>query len=382
MSQLRLGLKTEDPLVETKYCTIGSSADPFLLESGLSLGPITVAYETYGELNAQGTNAVLIVHALTGDAHAAGKYHFQEKSSGWWDPSIGPGRPFDTNKYFVICSNVLGGCTGTTGPSSVNPKTGQPYAMEFPLITIRDMVAVQKKFLDYLGISRLVTVAGGSMGGMQVLEWAVMYPDFMDSIITIAAPGRLSPQGIAFNEVAREAIMLDPCWNQGNYYDSPQKPACGLKIARMLGTITYKSDQSMNQRFGRNLADEHKRELELSDKFAVESYLQYQGQKLVQRFDANSYLYLTKAMDLHDLGRNRSSYEEALAAIKARVLSVGISSDFLFPAYQQKEIVKILQAHNRRGCYREINSPHGHDAFLIEFQKLNKIMKDFLEKLI
>jgi len=361
--------------------TFAHPPNQFILTSGERLGPIDVAYETYGQLNAAGDNAILICHALTGSAHAAGGYSETFRSEGWWDPLIGPGKPFDTDRYFVICSNMLGSCYGTTGPASINPATGQPYGMSFPVITIRDMVRVQRQLLRYLGIKRLVAVAGGSMGGMQALEWAVTYPDFMDGVICLAASGRLYPQAIAYNEVGRRAIMLDPKWNGGNYYPG-QGPVDGLALARMIGTITYKSDESMNKRFGRKFcSDDEDCLFRFEEKFEVEDYLHYHGEALVKRFDANSYLYLTKAMDLHDIGLAYDSYEHAIRSIKAEMLVIGISSDILFPTYQQKEIVKIMQKYNLHADYHEIQSPHGHDGFLIEFEKIKPIIDLFLRNL-
>ncbi|MDA8236046.1 MAG: homoserine O-acetyltransferase [Clostridia bacterium] len=365
----------------TQVFTFGHPPNQFILTSGERLGPIDVAYETYGQLNGSGDNAILICHALTGSAHAAGGYSETFKSEGWWDSLIGPGKPFDTNRYFIVCSNILGGCYGTTGPASINPAIGQPYGMSFPVVTVRDMVRVQRQLLRYLGVKRLVTVAGGSMGGMQAIEWAVTYPDFMDGVICLAAAGRLYPQAIAFNEVGRRAIMLDPKWNCGNYYPG-QGPVDGLALARMIGTITYKSDESMNKRFGRKLcSDDEECLFKFDEKFQVEDYLHYHGGALVKRFDANSYLYLTKAMDLHDISLGYNSYEEALSSIKASMLVVGISSDILFPTYQQKEIVDIMQKHNLEAHYYEIDSPHGHDGFLIEFDKIKPFVDVFLRNL-
>lgn len=361
-------------IVQTKFIDFPEGIE---LDGGGCLAPVTVAYETYGKLNAAGDNALLILHALTGDAHAAGKHSPQEKTPGWWDDLIGPGLPFDTEKYFILCSNVLGGCKGTTGPASTNPKTGKPYGMDFPIITIRDMVRAQKKLADALGINSFAVVAGGSMGGMQALEWGVTYPEMVKTLIPIATSARLSPFAIAFNEVQRQAIYLDPNWNKG-CYEADCPPANGLAIARMLGTITYKSDESFNNRFGRQVHDLKNGAFTFDGRFAVENYLHYQGNKLVDRFDTNTYLYLTKAMDLHDVGRGYPSYEQALSRITARTLLIGIDSDFLFPPYQQKEIYKILKAKGGQAEYNELRSPHGHDAFLIEFKKIEKLIGEFL----
>lgn len=350
------------------------------LESGAQLGPVTVAYETYGRLSPHRNNAILVLHALTGSAHAAGKNSTQDRQPGWWDPLIGPGRALDTNKYYIICSNVLGGCYGTTGPASPNPATGRPYALDFPIVTIKDMVMVQQELLAFLGIEHLVAVIGGSMGGMQALQWAGTFPEMVDLAIPISTSGRLSAQGIAYNEVQRQAIRQDSAWRQGNYYGT-RGPEQGLALARMIATITYKSDISWSFKFGRNYGsptgDDYFR---WDGRFEVENYLHYQGRKLVERFDANTYLYLTKAMDLFDLGRGFSSYSEALGNIKAITLVIGTSSDFLYPTYQQKEIVELMQRQGRRAFYAEIDSPFGHDGFLIEFAKLGKIVREFLEE--
>ncbi|NLC76121.1 MAG: homoserine O-acetyltransferase [Clostridia bacterium] len=366
-------------IVRTEYFT--PDKRPWPLESGATLPEITVAYETYGKLNSAGDNAILICHALTGDAHAAGWHKETDRVPGWWDPLIGPGRTFDTDKFFVICSNVLGSCNGTTGPASLNPETGRPYAMSFPVITIRDMVHVQKALLDYLGVKHLVTVAGGSMGGMQVLEWAIHYPDYLSSAIPIATCIRLSAQTIAYNQTQREAIMLDPNWQGGEYYDS-QSPEQGLALARMVGIITYKSIKAWDQKFARAFSGTKPEDYyDFAQRFEVENYLRYQGRKLVSRFDANAYLILTKAMDLHDIGYPFENYHEALSRIKVPLLSVGVSSDFLYPPYQQKEIVKALLEAGGQAVYQEVNSPYGHDGFLIEFQQQSKIIGDFLAKI-
>ena len=319
-------------VVETKYFTF----DALTLENGEKFGPVTIAYETYGELNEDRSNAILILHALSGDAHAAG-VHEGQNDPGWWDSMIGPGKAFDTNKYFVISSNVLGGCKGSTGPSSVNPKTGKPYAIDFPIIIIGDMVSAQKRLIDYLGIEKLLSVAGGSMGGMQALSWLVNYPDKIWSAIPIATTARHSPQQIAFNEVGRQAIMTEPQWKNGNYYGGPP-PARGLAVARMIGHITYMSDASMAEKFGR-----HKKNSEQDSKFMadfeVEGYLRYRGDNFVKRFDANSYLYITKAMDNFDASQG-DPLENVLQGIKAKVLVIAFKSDWLYPAYQSKDIVK------------------------------------------
>ncbi|MGE5576219.1 MAG: homoserine O-acetyltransferase MetX [Syntrophothermus sp.] len=356
-----------------QFYTFASPPQPFILENGEKLGPVTVAYETYGKLNQASDNAILICHALTGDSHVA-RHGADDPREGWWESFVGPGRAIDTNCYYVVCANVLGGCQGTTGPSSINPATGRPYAMAFPTITIRDMVRVQKELLDYLGINRLQAVIGGSMGGMQVLEWARSYPDFLEMAIPIAAPARHSPQAIALGEVGRQAIMRDPKWKNGDYYPG-KGPTDGLAVARMLGMITYESEAAMITKFGRRTVDGP---AAFGPRFQVERYLDYQGEKLVKRFDANSYLYLLRAMDLFDLSEGHFSLAEALRPIRARVLVVGVSSDILYPAWQQMELVEALRKAGVVAFYREIDSIYGHDAFLVEPEKMAPWVADFL----
>src|SRR5262252_750960 len=294
------------------------------LDNGAVLSPVEVAYQTYGALNSAKSNAILVLHAFSGDAHAAG-ISPESGKPGWWDNMIGPGKAFDTEKYFVICTNVLGGCRGTTGPSSINPATGCPYAMSFPVITIRDMVRLQKMLVERLGIRRLLSVAGGSMGGMQALEWAVSHPDSVVSAIPIATTARHSAQQIAFNEVGRQAVVADPDWNEGNYYGA-KPPARGLAVARMVGHITYMSDDSMREKFGRRLRGKENFGYDFDIDFEVESYLRYRGSEFVNRFDANSYLYITKAMDYFDLTNRQGSLATAFAATQARFLVISFSS--------------------------------------------------------
>lgn len=362
--------------VETQYATLCEPPDELVLDSGVKLGPITIAYETYGQLNEDRSNVILILHALSGDAHAAG-WHKGARKPGWWDIMIGPGKAFDTDRYFVICSNVIGGCKGSTGPSSINPKTGKPYGLDFPVITIGDMVRAQKKLLNYLGIDSLLSVCGGSMGGMQVLQWAVDYPDMVRSAIPIATTSRLSAQGIAFNEVGRQAIMADPNWNNGDYYGK-RPPDAGLAVARMIGHITYLSDEGMHAKFGRRLRDKEKYGFDFSTDFEVESYLRHQGESFIQRFDANSYLYITKAQDYFDLTNGTGSLVEAFRGVKARFLVISFSSDWLFPSYQSREIVKALRLNGVDVSYCEISSTYGHDAFLLEAEQQTKLIKNFL----
>jgi homoserine O-acetyltransferase len=344
-------------VTEAASCTF----DRLELDSGVTLAPVEVAYETYGELNASRSNAVLITHAFSGDAHAAGE-------GGWWSSMIGPGKAFDTDKYFVICSNVLGGCRGTTGPGSINPETGCPWAMSFPQITVGDMVRLQKLLIDRLGIEKLLTVCGGSMGGMQALEWAVSYPERVRSAIPIATTARHSAQQIAFNEVGRQAIMADPDWNDGNYYGG-KLPGRGLAVARMVGHITYMSDESMREKFGRKLRT--------PDQFEVESYLKYRGYKFVDRFDANSYIYITRAMDTFDL-TSRGALPTLFDSNEARFLLISFTSDWLYPPYQSLEIVKALRGRNCDVAYCNLDARYGHDSFLVEVEQQTEVVRGFL----
>ncbi|HOW36180.1 MAG TPA: homoserine O-acetyltransferase [Candidatus Omnitrophota bacterium] len=363
--------------VETKYATFAEPPHEMVLESGAKLGPITLAYETYGELNKDKSNVVLIVHALSGDAHAAG-WHDGDKHPGWWDNMIGPGKAFDTEKYFIICSNVIGGCKGSTGPASINPKTGKPYGLSFPLITIRDMVQAQKLLLDQMGIKKILAVAGGSMGGQQVLKWAIDYPEMVRSAIPIATTTRHTAQQIALNEVGRQAIMADPDWQGGDYYGKTI-PARGLALARMIGHITYMSDKSMAEKFGRKLISKEKGGFDFSQDFEVENYLKYRGDSFVQRFDANSYLYITKALDYFDLAED-GKLTDALRKAKAKFLIIAFTSDWLYPTYQSKEIVKALKANDIDVSFCEVSSDYGHDAFLVEVEGQSRLIKHFLAR--
>jgi homoserine O-acetyltransferase len=363
-------------IVETNYFRFAFPPNEITLESGVKLGPVTVAYETYGQLNEQRSNAILILHALSGDAHAAG-FHKGDEKPGWWDDMIGPGKAFDTNKYFMICSNILGGCKGTTGPSSANPETGKKYGLDFPIISILDMVNVQKHLIDHLKIDQLLSVAGGSMGGMQALEWLVSYPDKLKSAIVIATAAKHSPQQIAFHEVGRQAIMADPHWKEGHYYGG-HSPAKGLAVARMVGHITYMSEVSMAEKFGRRLSHNGKPH-KFSFGFEVEEYLHNRGDHFVKRFDANSYLYITKAIDSFDVSRGKELYE-VFKGIRAKVLVLGFKSDWLYPASQSKEIVKACKLAGVDTTYCEIDSTYGHDAFLIEVEEETHLVKHFLQK--
>ncbi len=356
----------------TEYFTI----DRLELESGEVIKPVTLAYETYGELNVERSNAVLICHALTGDAHVAGTS--PASKAGWWDSMVGPGKAFDTNDLYVICSNVLGGCQGSTGPSSPNPATGEPYGLDFPIITIGDMVAAQAKLVEHLGIERLLGAAGGSMGGMQALAWAVTFPERVGSVIVIATTAKHSPQQIAFNEVGRQAILSDPNFNNGQYYGG-KAPERGLATARMVGHITYMSDQSMAEKFGRRFRESTSTQKFAAD-FEVAGYLQYKGDNFVKRFDANSYLYITRAIDLFDLGEGRELQESLAPARHAPFLVVAFKSDWLYPAAQSRELVRGCKLAGIDVTYCEINSSYGHDAFLLEVDEETHLIRHFLRK--
>lgn len=361
-------------IVETRYLTFAGPSQELVLESGERLGPVTLAYETYGKLDNDGANAILVFHALSGDAHAAG-YHEGDERPGWWDNMIGPGKAFDTDKYFVICSNVIGGCKGSTGPGSENPVTGRPYGLDFPIITVGDMVNAQARLIDHLGIEKLLCVTGGSMGGMQALQWAVSFPERVRSSIAVATTARHSPQQIAFNEVGRQAIMADPSWNAGDYY-SGTPPTRGLSVARMVGHITYMSDESMAGKFGRRFGEREKG-AKFAPDFEVEGYLQYRGDNFVKRFDANSYLYITKALDYFDLD-NGKGLENVLRGVRTKFLVIAFKSDWLYPAYQSREIVKACKLAGVDATYCELNSSYGHDAFLLETAEQEYLVKHFI----
>ncbi len=365
-------------LVETRLIRLIEQDEPLLLECGKTLGPIDVAYETYGQLNEAGDNAILICHALSGNAHVAGYNHPDDRKPGWWESMVGPGKGIDTNKYFVVCSNFLGGCSGTTGPSSTNPETGKPYGLVFPIITIADMVKVQKLLLDKLGIRHLLAVIGGSIGGMQVLQWAIAYPEMMDAALPIATTTHLGAQSIAFDAVGRNAILADANFANGQYHDC-EVPAHGLAIARMIGHITYLSEEGMRRKFGRQLRDAEKYSYDFNSEFAVETYLDHQGQTFVERFDANSYLYITKASDYFDLARDYGSLARAFAGVQARFLVVSFSSDWLFTPAQSEAMVNALVANGKDVSCCNIASSYGHDAFLLETDTLAAFLSGFLE---
>jgi homoserine O-acetyltransferase len=360
--------------------SLQSVAFPSLtLESGEVLSPVTIAYETYGTLNEQRSNAILILHALSGDAHAAG-YYPGDARPGWWETMIGPGKGFDTDRYFVVCSNVVGGCKGSTGPSSINPASGREYGLDFPLVTVGDMVRAQKLLMDHLDIEQLLSVSGGSMGGMQALQWAVAYPEAVASCIPIAATQRHSPMQIAFNEVGRQAIMADPKWNKGDYYGG-EAPDSGLSVARMIGHITYLSDESMHEKFGRRFRDKSVLAYDLTQDFEVASYLKYQGEMFTRRFDANTYLYVTKALDHFDLSGGHGVLAETFRDLPedVRFLVIAFSSDWLYPPYQSKEIVRALKGNNVDCSYIEMKLSFGHDAFLLENKELSRMVWHFID---
>lgn len=361
-------------LVKTQYLQIEEALH---LECGAVLGPLTLAYETYGTLNENRNNAILICHALSGSAHAAGRYSLNDSKPGWWDAAVGPGKAFDTDRYFVICPNVLGGCTGSTGPSSVNPRTGKPYGLSFPVITIADMVEVQRRLIDELEIRQLLCVTGGSMGGMQSLQWTVTYPDRVRSAIVLASTARPSAQSIALNEVARQAIYADSNWKRGDYYGG-HLPHAGLAIARMIGHITYLSETSMRHKFGRRLQNRERFGYDFDAEFQVESYLKHQGASFTQRFDANSLLYITKAIDYFDLANGQPDLANALASVTAKFLVLSYSSDWLYPPEQSEELVRALLQNGIDATYVEIQSDYGHDAFLLEVDRLTALTRDFL----
>lgn len=354
---------------EKQYFTFAYPPNDLLLESGERLGPIKLAFETYGKLNVDKSNAILVLHALSGDSHAAG-------SGGWWSNLIGEGKGIDTNKYFVICSNIIGGCQGSTGPYSTNPKTGKPYGIEFPTITIGDIVNAQRYLIDYLGIEKLLAVVGGSMGGMQVLQWMVTYPQRVCSAIPIASTMTHTPQQIAFNEVGRQAVMADPDWCKGAYY-GVTIPAKGLAIARMVGHITYMSDTSMTEKFGRKTKP-NSAKFKFDTDFEVEGYLRYKGDNFVKRFDANSYLYITKAIDYFNI-LNGHRPDNVFKGLNAKVLVITFKSDWLYPTYQSQEIVKSCKLAGIDASYCEINSTYGHDAFLLETEQETKLISNFLK---
>ena len=370
-------------LVERQTVTLFEPSPRLTLTSGQTLGPIEVAYQTYGRLNDARDNAIFICHALTGDAHVAGRHAVDDRKPGWWDGFIGSGKAIDTDRYFVICANALGGCQGTTGPASDNPSTGQPFGPDFPFITIADVVTVHQALVDHFGIDQLLAVVGGSLGGMQVLEWAARFPNRLASAIVLASGAKLNAQGIAFNAVGRRAIYADPHFHEGRYYDQDEQPRFGLALARMIAHITYLSEQSIEMKFGRRLQDSAELTYDLlkETEFQIESYLHYQGKQFVERFDANSYLLLSRAMDYFDLVETHGSLPEALGKTGARFLVVSYTTDWLFPTSQSRDIVRALLEAGRHVTFAELESQHGHDAFLIESQlpMLASLVEPFLQ---
>ncbi|MEO5332188.1 MAG: homoserine O-acetyltransferase [Magnetococcus sp. YQC-5] len=370
-------------IVTTQYANLFADGTTSLtLDCEATLAPVRVAYETYGQLNADKSNAVLICHALSGNAHAAGRHRADERKAGWWDNYIGPGKPFDTDRYFVICSNNLGGCDGTTGPSSINPATGRPFGLTFPMITIADMTRLQKALIDYLEIPQLLAVAGGSMGGMIALQWAMDYPDAMRAAIIIASTPRLSAQNIAFNAVARQAIMVDPHFNGGDYYgEGVPRPVNGLALARMIAHITYLSEKGLHGKFGRQLQDRKQLSYGFERDFAVESYLHYQGSSFVNKFDANTYLYITKAMDYFDPFPDPETTAKRLQKVMARLLVISFDTDWRFDTSRSKELVKLLNWHRKNVTFEQFHSLHGHDAFLIDDPLYMESLGSFIKRL-
>lgn len=367
--------------VEKRFFTFADPPDPMHLEGGSTLGPVTLAYETCGTLSPSKDNAVLVLHALSGDAHVAGYYSEADPKPGWWDIMVGPGKGIDTDKYFVICSNILGSCMGSTGPASIDPGTGKPYGLTFPLVTIGDMVAAQKALIEHLEIKKLLCVVGGSIGGMQVLEWAIRYPEMVVSAIPLASTTKHSALAIAFNEVARQAIMADPKWNQGDYAAGGM-PTHGLAVARMIGHITYLSDESMRHKFGRRLQDKTDFSFNFDADFQVESYLRYQGNKFVDRFDANSFLYITKAADYFDLEKQHGngSIVHAFSKTSVKFLVVSFTSDWLYPTYQSKGMVQAMKKNGLDVSFCEIEAKWGHDAFLLPNVRFSSVINGFLER--
>jgi homoserine O-acetyltransferase len=370
-----------DPVGQRQFVSLAQDR-PFALEGGGVLRDITIAFETWGELSADASNAVLVCHALTGDAHAAGKSGPGHPVPGWWDDLIGPGRALDTDRYFVVCANVLGGCQGSTGPSSLDPADGRAYGSRFPVVSIRDMVRTQAALADHLGVSQWLSVVGGSMGGMQVLEWGVMFPDRVRSIAPIATCGAATAQQIAFSSVQRSTIALDPNWRDGDYYDAApgEGPHQGLALARELAQTTYRSDRAFTQRFDRAELDSTDDGFDLWQRFDVEGYLDYHGAKLVRRFDANTYLAISRAMDLHDVGRGRGGVDRALARVGVPTLTMSVDTDELYYPYQQEAIRDTLLANGTPVEHVVIASDHGHDGFLLETDQIAPALTSFLSE--
>ena len=354
-------------------------AGPLALDSGARLSPVEIAYETYGALNADASNAILICHALTGDQHVASPHPITGKP-GWWERMIGPGKPVDPARHFIVCANVLGSCMGSSGPASIDPATGKPFGMAFPVITIRDMVRAQAMLLDHLGIQRLKAVVGGSMGGMQALSWPATFPDRVAAVVVIASTARHSAQNIAFHEVGRQAIMADPAWNHGDYHATGKPPDAGLGVARMAAHIMYLSEAALAEKFGRRLQDREEKSFGFDADFQVESYLRHQGISFTNRFDANSYLYISRAMDYFDLAEEHGGrLADAFAGATARFCLISFDTDWLYPTSEMRRIVHALNAVAAPVSFVELRSPHGHDSFLLDIPALDRVVKGFLE---
>ena len=378
---------------QTRFLDLGA---PLPLDSGRELRDVRIAYETYGELAKTRENVILVCHALSGDAHAAGwsddpnapttvdgmgAAERGKSGLGWWDGMIGPGKAFDTDRYFVVCSNLIGSCRGSTGPGSIDPETGRVYGSDFPVVTVGDMVRAERAFLREIGIDRVYAASGGSLGGMQALEWAVQFPDAIERIVPIAATARLGAQGVAWNAIARNAIMSDPDWQGGHYEGTGRKPDRGIKIARMVGHITYLSDHAVREKFGRELQDRNAYSFTLTNPdFQVESYLRYQADAFAKRFDANAYLYISRALTYFDLARTYGggSLERALARVKAATLLISFSSDWLYPSRDSAEIERALVANGKRARHEIIDASYGHDSFLLEEARMTELIREFL----
>ncbi|MGB3811165.1 MAG: homoserine O-acetyltransferase [Parvibaculum sp.] len=380
--ELKAGLDADSDVLRVNavsaVATFGPEA-PLALDSGVSLSPFNIAYQTYGRLNADKSNAILVCHALTGDQHVASRHPITGKAGGWWPLMVGPGLPIDTDRFFVICQNVIGGCMGTTGPKDIDPKTGKPYGLSFPVITIGDMVRAQAMLLDRLGIKDLFCVIGGSMGGMQVLQWAAAYPERVFCAIPLATAARHSAQNIAFHEVGRQAIMADPDWQGGDYLGEDKNPSKGLAVARMAAHITYLSEAALHRKFGRNLQNREKVTYGFDADFQIESYLRHQGMTFVDRFDANSYLYITRAMDYFDLAAEHGGVlAKAFKNTKTRFCVVSFTSDWLFPTSDNRQIVHALNAAAANVSFVEIDTDKGHDAFLLDEPEMFATLTGFI----
>jgi len=366
-------------LVEPKSVTFDGTLE---LESSGRLDSYTLVYETYGTLNAERSNALLICHALSGDHHVAGRYDDSGKTNGWWHLLVGPGKPIDTNTFFVVCSNNIGGCHGSTGPSSINPLTDKPYGTDFPIVTVKDWVYTQAKLSDHLGISQWAAVIGGSLGGMQAMQWSISYPERLRHCLLIASAPKLHAQNIGFNDVARQAIRTDPDFHDGNYYQFQSAPTRGMRVARMIGHITYLSEDIMAQKFGRNLRKKAKFDYEFTPEFEVESYLRYQGDAFINKFDANTYLLMTKALDYFDpAAETDDNLTNALAPAKANFLVVSFTSDWRFSPERSREIVRALQSNKLNVSYAEVASSQGHDSFLLEIDDYTNVMRSYLNRI-